>query len=103
MLHLANGESTAALLRSADLPGTVASADDILMEGPPADARKRAQFLEFYLDIPADQYATAWAARLELLAGALDEDEAILWFEEDVFCQLNYLHALSWLAQRITS
>lgn len=101
MLHLANGESTAALLNRADLPDTVVNADDILLEGPPAPLESRARFLEKYLEIGRDEYMRRWQQRLHLLARALEENEAVLWFEEDLWCQLNYLHALSWLASRV--
>ena len=110
MLHLANGESTAQLLRAAQIDGTVASADEILMEGPLPNAlqdandwRERALYLERYLEIGSDDYVRGAQMRQHLLARALEEDEAVLWFEEDVWCQLNYLQALSWLAPRTRS
>lgn len=106
MLHLVNGESTLGRLRQAQVPGTMESADDILMEGPArnrlkaaADVEQRAAFLEAYLEIPRAEYLFGFQRRRELLAQAIAEDETVLWFENDVFCQTNYLDALSWLAE----
>src|SRR5262245_21826575 len=104
MLHLANGESTAGTLREAGLPGDIESADDILMEGPTAHGlthwsewEQRAEHLQTYLAIPRADYLLHTLQRQALLTRALSEDEAVLWFEEDVFCQINYVQALHWL------
>ena len=104
MLHLVNGESTALLMKNAHVPGIIESADEILMEGPARNrlAKRqdwvfRAEQLETYLEIPRDQYMAAVQRRTELLERALLHDEVVLWFEEDVFCQINYMQLLSWL------
>src|SRR5262245_11441770 len=96
VLHLANGASTAGTLRQAGLPGAVESADDILMEGPArnglsswAEWEERADYLQAYLAIPRADYILHTYQRQALLTRALGEDEAVLWFEEDVFCQTN--------------
>ena len=107
MLHLANGESTAGTLRQSGVRGTVESADDILMEGPSrnglsswAEWEERADYLQVYLAIPRADYLLHTRQRQALLTRALSEDEAVLWFEEDVFCQTNYVQALHWLNER---
>lgn len=106
MLHLVNGECTAHTLRQANVPGRIESADDILMEGPArnrlkgeADLEQRADFLDARWEIPRADYLAGFRRRRELLDQAVAEDEAVLWFENDVFCQINYLDALSWLAE----
>ena len=105
MLHLVNGESTALLMKNAHVPGIIESADEILMEGPARNrlARRqdwvfRAEQLETYLEIPRDQYMAGVQRRTQLLEQALLHGEVVLWFEEDVFCQVNYMQLLSWLA-----
>jgi hypothetical protein len=106
VLHLVNGEATKAKLGRARVSGTIESVDDILMEGPlqpqqhEAALEQRATFLEKYLHIPRAEYLSRSRQRRGLLAGANDADEAVFWFEEDVFCQVNYLDAFSWLADR---
>jgi hypothetical protein len=93
MLHLANGESTAALLRQAGLEGAVVNVDDLWMEGPwgvtPED---RARELERRFGIPAREYLAR--GRDELLAAALRQGEVTFWTEEDLFCQANLCEAL---------
>ena len=106
MLHLVNGEATKEKLGRAEVAGTIESVDDILMEGPlqpqqhEAALERRATFLENYLDIPRAEYLARSRQRRDLLASVNDADEAVLWFEEDVFCQMNYLDAFRWLANR---
>ncbi len=106
MRHLVNGETTARALALADISGDIRSVDDILMEGPaprrpenPGDLAVRAEFLERYLGIPHAEYMARFRERNDLLTGSCAEDETVLWFEEDVFCQVNFLDALSRLAQ----
>lgn len=96
MLHLANGESTAALLRLAEVPGEVRSVDDILMEGPlrgglasPADLVFRAKWLEERLAIPRGDYLAHAGRRSKWAREAPTDREIVLWSEEDLFCQAN--------------
>jgi hypothetical protein len=96
VLHLVNGEATLPGLRAAGVPGTLRVWDDILVEGPvrpgpagPAAWRERGQVLARRLGIPADEYVRRVAASHRALAGAAGEDEVVLWFEEDLFCQLH--------------
>ena len=109
MLHLVNGESTALVMKNARVPGIIESADDILMEGPARNRLAqwqdwvfRAEFLEMHLAIPRDEYLAGVQRRTRLLEQGLEQDEVVLWFEEDVFCQVNYMQLLSWLARNAT-
>lgn len=114
VLHLVNGEATAEPLRLADLAPAgqglqeIHSIDDILMEGPArnglideADWRHRAAELEARLGIPQAEYLLRAQERLALLrtvATGGDVEEAVLWSEEDLFCQVNLLQVLAWFA-----
>jgi hypothetical protein len=105
MLHLVNGGSTALVMKNAHVPGIIESADEILMEGPARNRLAqqhdwvfRAERLETYLEFPRDEYMGGVQRRTELLEQALQQDEVVLWFEEDLFCQVNYMQLLSWLA-----
>ena len=105
MLHLVNGGSTALQMKNAHVPGIIESADEILMEGAARNRLAqqedwvfRAERLETYLEFPRAAYMAGVEQRTELLEQALQHDEVVLWFEEDLFCQVNYMQLLSWLA-----
>ncbi len=106
MLHIHNGDSTADTAKQSDLPGEHFAFREALIEGPtPAglDAnewrRVRAQHL-------SDAYAALEQTEQELreqerkLATFAEHDEAVLWFEHDLFCQINLLYLLDWFSQQ---
>jgi uncharacterized protein DUF1835 len=105
MLHITNGDSAAASLRAAGLPGEVLAWRDVPTEGPMPEglaldelALVRARFLAqtgwaSYDEALADlrrQYAT--------LAAAAQQDEVVLWFEHDLHDQLQLAQLLDWFA-----
>ena len=93
MLHLANGETVAALLRQAGLEGSIMDADDLWMEGPwGATPEDRARELERRFGIPPQEYLAR--GREALVATMLRAEEAVFWTEEDLFCQANLCEAL---------
>lgn len=102
MIHLTNGESTAASLREAGIEGKIESIDDILMDGPlrnalaqPADLLHRAAWLQERLGIPKADYLAAAARRDRLARLAARHEEVVLWSEEDLFCQANLANFLA--------
>jgi uncharacterized protein DUF1835 len=103
MLHITNGASAGDTLRQTGLGGAVSDTADILYEGPVppgiSDERLReirARFManrgycsyEF-----AVRYAKTWDDALE---SAPTHDEVILWFEHDLFDQLNLIRVLDY-------
>lgn len=97
MLHLANGDDAAGVLRKAKLPGEVASWADCLDQGPlqgrPGTGQFRALRAEFLAGRGlGDQHPQldAWDAPL-----LLRPDEVVLWLEADLNCQLALLHHLA--------
>ena len=95
MLHLLNGDATAAVFPDA-LPGARAVWRDILMEGPAdADADTRATWLAPRLGVTAEAYVRGWREGQATLARAKEHDEVVLWFERDLFCAINLWFILS--------
>jgi hypothetical protein len=89
VLHLLNGDATAAVFPDA-LPGERAVWRDILMEGSAdADADTRAAWLAPRLGVTPDAYARRWREGAAALARAREHDEVVLWFERDLFCATN--------------
>jgi hypothetical protein len=107
MLHIHNGESTAGTLREARLPGEHFSFNEVLMEGPapagltPEQWRKhRAGFLAAEYDIELEKCERELLNAEKLLASFKEHDEVVLWFEHDLFCQVNLVYLLSWFSRQ---
>ena len=104
MLHLTNGESAAGSLRGSGLPGRVISWQDVLHEGPvPAGLtlegmrEVRARFLaqSDWASFPA--VSEEFAERDAALRSA---SHVVLWFEHDLYDQLQLLQILATLADQ---
>jgi len=107
MLHITNGESAAGSLRQSGLQGQVQAWQDVLHEGPvPAgllldELRPvRAHFLADTFHTSYDTILAELTARDAMLVGYADHDEVVLWFEHDLYDQLQLLQILDWLAGR---
>jgi hypothetical protein len=107
MLHITNGDSVAGTLRHTGLPGAVVAWQDVLHEGPvPAGlpleelSRVRAGFLASPGFGTVEQNAASFAQRDRALAGFRDHEEVVLWFEHDLYDQLQLIQVLDWLNGR---
>jgi hypothetical protein len=107
MLHVANGSCTTRLIEAAGIPGRLSIWADPLYEGPvPGDVsddeliRIRAR----YLSGGNSHEVPELVAGLHGWRDALDEGDAkdgvVLWFEHDLFDQLNLTQLLSWVHRR---
>jgi hypothetical protein len=101
-LHVTNGDSTAESLRATGIPGDVVVWIDALHDGPVPDVprdelrRARASFLAGSGWGSADQIAADFERRDGAVQRALAEGSpVVLWFEHDLYDQLQLLEALS--------
>ena len=100
-LHVANGHCTTRLIEAAGLPGRTSIWADALHDGPvPAVSdeqlvRIRAGFIAAGLDVSAEDVE----ADLKQWRAIIDDDdrydELVLWFEHDLFDQLNLIQLLA--------
>lgn len=112
-LHVANGTSTTRLIEAAGIPGNLSTWADVLYEGPVPGGvsdeelmKVRAQYLigatekiragDASLDVVND--LRRWRAAIE---GHHAYDELVLWFEHDLFDQLNLIQLLPWIRERV--
>ena len=105
MLHVTNGSATAALMRRAGVAGDILPWQDVLHEGPvPASlspallADVRARFIAAQGWAPLDDVVDDFARRDAALARFATHDEVVLWFEHDLYDQLQLIQILDRLA-----
>lgn len=102
MLHVTNGSAAARVLGQAGLGGDILTWDDALHEGPVPDglgrvalSRERARFVAASGWADEVSVAEAFAARDARLA--THHEEVVLWFEHDLYDQLQLLQVLDHL------
>ncbi|MBF6590865.1 MAG: hypothetical protein IVW57_10100 [Ktedonobacterales bacterium] len=105
MLHITNGDAVSDRFPAMRLPGEMIAWRDVLHEGPvPAgltlDALRPVRAV-FLADMGWAEYSEVYAtftARDATLAHASDHEEVVLWFEHDLYDQLQLLQILDALA-----
>lgn len=105
-LHLTNGDSAATALARSGLPGDILSWRDLLHDGPvPSDRdpdsfrRARGEFLASRGWSTQSAAMADMAERDARLCDVGSGDEVVLWFEPDLYDQLQLLQVLSRLAR----
>jgi hypothetical protein len=99
-LHVANGTSTTSTIEDAGIPGICSIWADPLHEGPVPDRLSDAELLEVrrqYLaggSLDPVNDLREWRAVIERHDSY---DELVLWFEHDLFDQLNLIQLLTWI------
>ncbi|HEY6047098.1 MAG TPA: DUF1835 domain-containing protein [Pyrinomonadaceae bacterium] len=107
MLHIHNGDSSADTAKKARIPGEHLAWREALVCGPaPAGLsanefrQVRAQHLAEAYDIKIEECEGELARQEKALEGFGDHEEVVLWFEHDLFCQVQLVYLLNWFAQR---
>lgn len=108
-LHLTNGDSVAAALGQSGIPGDRLAWRDLLHDGPvPPDAdlaafhRARGEFLASRGWATQSSVIAEFAARDARIASTTADDEVVLWFEPDLYDQLQLIQVLARFAGRPT-
>ena len=107
-LHVANGTSTTRTIHTAGIPGSVSIWADPLHEGPVPAGLTDAELLDVrarhlagpteHSDVDPVNDLRQWRASIERHESY---DELILWFEHDLFDQLNLVQLLTWIRGRL--
>ncbi len=100
-LHVANGTSTTATIEAAGIPGQSSIWADVLYEGPvPGDLGDEELVVlrggDSVVDVVNDM--RLWRETIERHDAY---DELILWYEHDLFDQLNLIQLLPWIHERV--
>jgi hypothetical protein len=103
LLHVANGTSTTMTMEAAGVPGAYTIWADPLHDGPVPGGMSDEELLE----VRARHLGPAEAPEHDMrlwrvpLAQHGAYDELVLWFEHDLFDQLNLIQLLTWIRERL--
>ncbi len=107
MLHIHNGDSTAGTAKKTNIPGEHLAWREALVCGPAPGGLSEEEFRSVRARHLADAYGGGLEkcendlrAQEETLSRFSDHEEVVLWFEHDLFCQVQLIFLLNWLAQR---
>lgn len=103
LLHVANGTSTTMTIEAAGIPGICSIWADPLYEGPVPGGLSDAELLDVrarFLGPPPESVSDLrqWRLAIERHEAC---DELILWFEHDLFDQLNLIQLLTWICDHL--
>jgi hypothetical protein len=103
-LHITNGDAFTQLLQAQKLNGDIITWREMLCEGKTetnvgseAFWRTRFEFLHQNYNVSKSWFIEKTLKEYRSLCNHKQQDEIILWFEYDLFCQVNMLAVISWL------
>lgn len=105
-LHVANGTATTSLIEAASIPGQLSIWADPLYEGPVPAGLTDEELLDVrarYLagDDPVVEAVNDLRRWRSAIADHRSYEELILWFEHDLFDQLNLIQLLTWIREHV--
>jgi hypothetical protein len=107
MLHIHNGDSSANIAKHSSLSGEHLAWRESLVTGPTpsglsvAEWRSvRAQHLSESYGIDLNECEQGLIDQENKLEAFRENEEVVLWFEHDLFCQTNLLYLLNWFSQQ---
>src|SRR6478752_6008968 len=110
-LHVSNGTSVTMTLTEAGVPGTYSIWADPLHNGPVPGGLTDAELIDVrrqYHSSNAGGTESGWRDPVndmrrwrDVIAGHQSYDELVLWFEHDLFDQLNLIQLLAWIHEHV--
>ena len=104
LLHITNGDSFTSRLESLQLKGDIITWREMLCEGKTLCSvgsesfwKTRFEFLNKNYKITKSWFIEKTLKEYRSLCNHKQQDQIVLWFEYDLFCQINMLAVLSWL------
>lgn len=104
LLHITNGDSFTSKLKTLDLKGDIITWREMLCEGKTlcnvgseSFWKTRFEFLNKNYKISKSWFVEKTLKEYRSLCNHKQQDHIVLWFEYDLFCQINMLAVLSWL------
>lgn len=104
LLHITNGDSFTEKLKSLKLKGDIITWREMLCEGKTLTNvgsesfwKTRFEFLNKNYKVSKSWFIEKTLKEYRSLCNHKQQDEIVLWFEYDLFCQVNMIAVLSWL------
>ncbi|MBQ4914992.1 DUF1835 domain-containing protein [Maribacter sp. MMG018] len=104
LLHITNGDSFTERLNKLDLKGDVITWREMLCEGKTLTNvgsesfwKTRFEFLHKNYKVSKSWFIEKTLKEYRSLCNHKQQDHIVLWFEYDLFCQINMLAVISWL------
>lgn len=104
LLHITNGDSFTEKLKSLKLKGDIITWREMLCEGQTLTNvgsetfwKARFEFLNKNYKVSKSWFIEKTLKEYRSLCNHKQQDKIVLWFEYDLFCQINMLAVLSWL------
>ena len=104
LLHITNGDSFTSRLQSLQFKGDVITWREMLCEGKTLSTvgsesfwKTRFEFLNKNYKVSKSWFIEKTLKEYRSLCNHKQQDQIVLWFEYDLFCQINMLAVISWL------
>lgn len=104
LLHITNGDSFTERLKTLPFKGDIVTWREMLCEGKTLSSvgsesfwKTRFEFLNKNYRISKSWFVEKTLKEYRSLCNHKQQDQIVLWFEYDLFCQINMLAVLSWL------
>ncbi|MFT5737818.1 MAG: hypothetical protein ACI9SG_002168 [Maribacter sp.] len=104
LLHITNGDSFTKRLNKLNIKGDVVTWREMLCEGKTLNTvgsesfwKTRYEFLHKNYKVSKSWFIEKTLKEYRSLCNHKQQDEIVLWFEYDLFCQVNMLAVISWL------
>jgi len=104
ILHITNGDSTTNYLRKLNFQGDFITWREMLCEGKTSSDvgsehfwKSRFDFLKQSYKVTKKQFIDLTLKEYRNLCNHKSQEEIVLWFEYDLFCQINMIAVISWL------
>jgi hypothetical protein len=104
LLHITNGDVFTNKLKTLNIPGEIITWREMLCEGKTESNVGSESFWKTRFEYLNKNYKVSKAVFIEKtlkeyrsLCNHKSEDQIVLWFDNDLFCQINLLAVISWL------
>jgi len=104
ILHITNGDSFTNVLKSLGIKDEIVTWREMLCEGKTTTDvgsesfwKTRFEFLHQSYKVSKDTFINFTLKEYRNLCNQKSQEEIVLWFEYDLFCQINMVAVLSWL------
>lgn len=103
-LHITNGDALTGLLRTTSINGEIITWREMLCEGKTTTDvgsenfwKTRFDFLKSQYKVTKSNFIEATLKEYRRLCNEKKQEEITLWFDHDLFCQINMIAVISWL------